>query len=265
MEFRHLKTFINIPLFKYYGNILYAKDAIENRRIHLETPSKYNDIYDSSFTIQDAYLNCMHLNALFDSPSIKTYLISLSESELATIKEQNLSINATIEYLCNRDRNINKKELKNKVISLLTDQKNILHTDTHKISCFSENNTSLLMWAYYANNYSGVCIRFNAHSDDILSKHCQKVQYTNHYLSDNSFNNYFRKSIEWSHEQEWRIVCETKDEYIPTNSIDAVFLGARMDEPTIQEFIDLGNQHNLEVYKMTISNTKYEILFEQVL
>ena len=71
--------------------------------------------------------------------------------------------------------------------------------------------------------------------------------------------------MQWSHEQEWRIVCETPDDYISTNSIDAVFLGARMAEATIHDLISLGKNQNLEVYKMVPSSTKYEIYFEKLL
>lgn len=53
MIFRSIRQTVNIPLFKYYGNADYARDAIENSRIHLEEPSLYNDIYDSSTNLTD--------------------------------------------------------------------------------------------------------------------------------------------------------------------------------------------------------------------
>lgn len=56
-----------------------------------------------------------------------------------------------------------------------------------------------------------------------------------------------------------------EEEYIPSNSIDALYIGIRMDKVVEQQVLELGKQHNLEVYKMKVSDTKYEILFEKIL
>lgn len=264
MEFRDIKNKIGIPLFKYYGNIEYAKDAIKNRRIHLEKPAEYNDIYDSSFSIQEEHLQRMHLGKFSQTNPFKKYFEFLNEDELEGLCKKNLSIGQLIDYACDINKEIDKDKFKKDTISYVTNGISVLQADNNKISCFSEINNSLLMWAYYAKNYSGVCIRFDAPKDEILSQHCRKMQYTNHYIIENSFDNYFRKSIQWSHEQEWRIVCDTSEEYLSVETIDAIYLGIRMDESTEAAFIELGRIHNLEVYKMKISNTKYEILFDRI-
>ena len=72
----------------------------------------------------------------------------------------------------------------------------VVQPSNNRISCFSGEKDSLLMWAYHAHCYSGVCLRFYVPEDDILSKQCRKVQYTKHYISDCGFGNYFRKSIQ---------------------------------------------------------------------
>lgn len=35
---------VSIPLYKYYGQLEYARSAIENKQIHFENPDSYNDI-----------------------------------------------------------------------------------------------------------------------------------------------------------------------------------------------------------------------------
>ena len=179
--------------------------------------------------------------------------------------KKNLSVGELIDYICDINNTVDKSAFINDAICYLTNGEIILQAENNKVSCFSEVNDSLLMWAYYAKNYAGVCLRFNAPMDKILSEHCKKVQYSNHYINDRGFGNYFRKSIHWSHEQEWRIVCDTSEQYLPVDSVDAIYLGIRMDNDTVREFINLGKQYNLEVYKMTVSNVRYEILFYRVL
>ena len=264
MVFRDINPKVSIPLFKYYGNIAYAKDAIENDRIHLEAPATYNDIYDSSNRIVPEDLYRMMFGNFLHVPSVKKYCDFLDYEEIEELRKKNYSIGKTIDCICNLNKKVDRDELIKEALLICTRGNAIYQADNNKISCFSEVNDSLLMWAYYANNYSGVCIRFNAINDAILSKHCRKVQYTNHYISDNGFSNYFRKSIQWSHEQEWRIVCDTEQEYIPVNSIDAIYIGLRMRDDIAQELMLLGEKKGLEVYKMNISDIKYEILFDRV-
>lgn len=265
MTFRGIGQTVNIPLFKYYGNINYAVDAVENSRIHLEPPSAYNDIYDSTRKVGEEGLYHIFSGKFLYSEIALKYCDLLSNSEVDDLYKKNMSAGQIIDYLCSINKDIDRDKFIQESCCYFTQGKNIFQSSNNKISCFSEVNDSLLMWAYYANNYAGICIRFNAPKDAILSQYCRKVQYTNHYISDNSFGTYFRKSIQWSHEQEWRIVCDMKEEYIPINSIDALYIGIRMEEEVEQQVLELGKKHNLEVYKMKVSDTKYEILFDRVL
>lgn len=254
-------------MFKYYGNADYARDAIENSRIHLEEPSLYNDIYDSSTNLAEEGLKKAYFKNYLKIASIRCFCKDMQANELEEIENKRLSVGEIIDYfyLCDIDKEIDKDALVKETIAVFTNNRGIIQADNNKISCFSEVNDSLLMWAYYAQNYSGVCIRFDPLKDNLLLDNCRKVQYTNHFISDGSLGNYFRKSIQWSHEQEWRIVCETDEEYLPVNCIDAIYLGLRTQDDIIEQFIKLGKMYNLEVYKMKLSDVKYEILFERIL
>lgn len=44
MSYRSIGQSVNIPLFKYCGNVDFVKDVIQNGRIHLEESAVYNDI-----------------------------------------------------------------------------------------------------------------------------------------------------------------------------------------------------------------------------
>lgn len=92
MQYREIGQEVNIPLFKYYGNIDYARDAVENSRIHLEPPSAYNDIYDSSQRIGAEDLYHMHFGAFLDVANIRKYCDFLSIDEIAVIKKIDFSV-----------------------------------------------------------------------------------------------------------------------------------------------------------------------------
>lgn len=149
MEFRDLKQKVNIPLYKYYGKIDFAKDAICNKRIHLEKPAEYNDIYDSSFSIRDEFLNTMHFN-IFQISSLKHYFDCCHGREERLFSWKKLSVGEIIDQLCECDESIKKERFRKEVIAALTHGTTVVQADNNKISCFSEVNDSLLMWAYYA-------------------------------------------------------------------------------------------------------------------
>ena len=122
------------------------------------------------------------------------------------------------------------------------------------------------MWAYYADSHKGVCLEFDIKSDTNLSINCHKIQYSDVYIATGkAFDNYFRKSEQWMHEQEWRIVCHTDEEYISTTSLKSIILGCKTPIDQITEFILLAKERNLPVYQMNPSNSKYELVLTPIL
>jgi len=84
------------------------------------------------------------------------------------------------------------------------------------ISCFSEAKDSILMWAHYAADHSGVCIGFDT------TKHFFQTAWQVRYQDDLPIiyrpsddpdtmlsKSLLTKSIHWNYEQEWRIVRRT--------------------------------------------------------
>lgn len=79
------------------------------------------------------------------------------------------------------------------------------------------------MWAHYADNHRGVCVRFDLGKDEEISDMLFPVEYSEEYPKLNfievyTFGNfeelYLTKSNEWKYEDEWRIV-RTKHFTIP--------------------------------------------------
>lgn len=269
MKYIDISQNASVPLYKYYENINYAKDSIINSRIHLELPWDYNDVYDSAYGIVCDDLWKIHYKLFFRVSELRKYYDFLDDKEIDNLTNKDLVIGEIIDYLCKQNNKINRNNFIEDCIDYFSNGIHMMQFCNCRVSCFSEVNDSLLMWAYYARNYSGICIRHNVQKDKILLEHCRKVQYTNYYISDlfseDSRGIYFRKSLQWSHEQEWRIGCETDNEYLDVDSIDAIYLGIRMNNKDIKEFIELGKIYNLEVYRMKLSYTEYKLLFDRIL
>ena len=97
------------------------------------------------------------------------------------------------------------------------------------------------MWSYYASNHEGVCLEFdldklpqNELTKQIISS-TSKVHYspirTENLLGkgDESVVNLLASKADvWSHEHEWRIICETDQEYIPLDCITNIYVGMKI-------------------------------------
>lgn len=264
-EFREPTNTVCFPLYKYYGNLANLKNAIENKQIHLELPSTYNDIFDSSFTVDDRIYSMLYNTKDNLVGIVSLACPELSESLLKLPKsKESIRVSALIEELCLSEPTLNKELIKNQIKEYISKGKPV-QACNNKISCFTETNDSLLMWAYYANNYSGACLEFDFDKDINLKSKIHKVYYSTSRPTDyESFDVYFWKSIQWSHEQEWRLVVDCEQDFIKTTSINAVILGARMDAKQKDEIISLSRKHKIKIYESFPSNEKYELKIEEI-
>lgn len=82
-----------------------------------------------------------------------------------------------------------------------------------RIACFTEEETNVLMWAYYAEGQKGICIEFDTDKDPLFFENLYQVKYKDSIatakLTDeevNYRNVVLTKSTEWRHENEWRVI-----------------------------------------------------------
>lgn len=256
-------------LYKYFGNLDFAEAVIKNSQVHLELPSDYNDIYDSSLRIdEDGLCTVMGPFATFCDLLWNVSEGKYQKSLIAARKivadnpyliQKGFSLYHMVDLQHRINEHLDKKELERDCISVLGNQA-IVQDDSAKITCFSERWDSLLMWAYYAKSYSGVCLGFDTSGDSKLWDDCQKVQYSKYFLPDvGTWENYFRKSEEWSHEQEWRIAVITDKEFLAVNRPSCIILGPRMSRDDRDRIILLAKQYEIQVYELVQSNREYKL------
>lgn len=111
---------------------------------------------------------------------------------------------------------------------------------------FTGTYEALPLWAYYANNFAGMCLEFDTDRlfvGDFQQERLLPVTYARHALPPIGFHDFgpatmenavlariTRKRSEWSHEKEWRFITGAvgKKHYLD-DALTRVYLGPRID------------------------------------
>ena len=108
--------------------------------------------------------------------------------------------------------------------------------DCYRVACFSERLDLMTMWAHYAANHTGYVIEYDLSK---IAKFQKEILYKVAYFSKEDINkadfsiprfpifNLLQKDVEWSYEQEWRMVKtrDSSDYEDLSECISAVYLG----------------------------------------
>ena len=179
-------------LYKYYSDTSLKLETVRENKLWFSAPCNFNDVFDCDISIDEKELfNCV-LKMLPDKVTIRP----------------------GSPMWCNL-----KGEMGQQVRKLKTTFKDL--RETTGISCLSESDDSLLMWAHYADNHCGMCVEYNllelnrqlsftpvpvVYSDDRV-RFCSLKPET---VEKNSLTVFIQsittKSLEWSYEREWRII-----------------------------------------------------------
>lgn len=151
------------------------------------------------------------------------------------------------------------------------------------ISCFSTSGwNNQLMWAHYANSYSGICIEYDLTKMDDFIGFIYPVNYTNERptislkdfgisitTTDGNvdvvqkeidivpiFNYLLCKNTCWEYEKEWRIInIGEKNTPISVDFpfIKSITLGLNIDDDTKRIILDICNAKNIKCYELSIN------------
>lgn len=83
-----------------------------------------------------------------------------------------------------------------------------------RISCFTEEATNILMWAYYAEGQKGICIEFDLSKDPLFFENLREVKYRTKLATiekgigdELDYSEVLiTKAKQWQHEKEWRVI-----------------------------------------------------------
>lgn len=232
------------------------------------------------------------------------YVISQSEEEnIATFKEigskeieRGLSVSAAqakhkTEAIYNKDPDFFVKKMYEAIELIQSQQEQTLG----KLNIFAtsldvpdepEHYKNILMWAHYAESFTGFCLQFSAKKliDSFTSQnpenkmgYCQ-VDYSDLTHTVNPFtymNNtdetYFSpvqyKHIQWKYEGEFRFISNEHGlhKYSP-DALESIYLGCKMPENKQKVILSIVKEYfpHTKVYKTSIDKTCYKIVAEKI-
>lgn len=114
------------------------------------------------------------------------------------------------------------------------------------LACFSESHTNSALWGTYANSHTGICLEYDTKDISTISgtngPSFFKVEYSDEphpripygevltpAFLETLYKIFQRKSSQWKHEQEWRIVTGKRGKlYYPEDALLTIYLGANI-------------------------------------
>ncbi|HII0008514.1 TPA: DUF2971 domain-containing protein [Klebsiella variicola] len=149
------------------------------------------------------------------------------------------------------------------------------------ILCLTQNPTSHLMWAHYADDYSGALIKFDEKHNffegafEVQYSPTRPIVHINYFIDNNpiAISNLCIKSDVWSYENEWRVIrslnncdsIEAKhknfDVYtmnIPLEAIQSITFGERCPIEVQRNTYNKLKQTHIALDIAVLSNREYE-------
>ena len=142
--------------------------------------------------------------------------------------------------------------------------------NSYRILSLSKEGKSPQMWAHYAGNYSGVCIRFSTEGVFGLADAVEYTSEKSNKIIDEPDNedihfwvkdSYYKKSDKWSYEGEYRILA-TEDQHFlhfDRSDIDSIIVGHNIKTEYRDRIVATANKYNIPVYSTWYSDSDYTI------
>lgn len=179
-------------LYKYYSDSPKNLETIKQNKMWYSAPCNFNDVFDCDISLDE--------DGIFNS------IIRMHPGDFKIRKGSPMW-----------------RELQRTMfpqIKVFRSQWETLRKTTG-ISCLSEEDDSLLMWAHYANNHCGMCVEYELleinsqlkfspvpviYSDERVCIHTLDPDTLNRDIQGIFIESLTSKSLAWSYEKEWRII-----------------------------------------------------------
>ena len=205
-------------IYKYAPLSEYLIDALKNNYYVFSCPSELNDVYDCQLPVNVGIQKDKAYKEIANIISGVSGSINNDEDE---------EFARTLNNILLTNVKDNEKNYFIKVVKKLVSEQ--------RVTCFSEDFDNMPMWAHYANNHNGVCLKFEYPDDQMsLFSYLAKVNYVeklprlklpnfediNPREEDYDFINQLllTKQKKWEYENELRLIF-LKDQLKTINSI----------------------------------------------
>ena len=119
-------------LYKYYPNTDCCLNSVKHNQMWYSAPCNFNDVFDCDISIDNKKVFTEALKLVPDKRGIRPGS-NAWKSLQATINQQLRALRGAFEKM----------------------------RYTTGVSCLSESENSLLMWAHYAHNHQGICVEYD--------------------------------------------------------------------------------------------------------
>lgn len=193
-------------------------EILKNKELWFSSPKNFNDPFDCNINLID---------------------FEPDENEIKKIINDKISGNRKLRRQEIQKNKRNSFRIKNQFSEQLEE---IFYNSG--VCCFSEINDNILLWAHYAENHKGICLKFTNKISDIATM-TAKVNYKNRYEKVNFWKGkggainhlIFTKSKDWKYEKEIRaftMLDNGKVDFDIKNLTEIIF-GCKTDKNTISK------------------------------
>lgn len=244
-------------IYKYFSDNDFCMNTIANDKMWYSSPACFNDVFDADFAIDDVRIKQTLLDLIKENSDIR-------ENSPAWVN------------ICS--------EINNAAVHLRTKLSKLRLNIG--VSCFSESDSSLLMWAHYAHNHKGLCVEYELleFNNQLMFSpapvvYCEKRPCIGDLKLENSdslssfgflLDNLLTKSPEWSYEREWRIIRDSGasgDEWdgekngalLPSIKPHAVIIGCDASDGFSEKVTEICRKRKITLYRMEKDAVKYKL------
>lgn len=279
-----------------YFNCTRGVEVLEKRALYFSPINEYNDPFElipaaSSdifrYTPQEIHQKITEIakteegkkkmEALEESLGIDEFLLGASVAASAIIYPYLTAAIATGLFLLGIiDEEEDIKLLATKYFSIF---------QTARSCSFSKMYDNILMWSNYAEGHKGIVLSFDTFLKYWHGEEFRKIDYSNERIrlpnSRTDANEYVwkmltRKSLDWSYEQEYRMIKLTRENTTPegkgilfpfdSKALKAIRLGLNIEEGLRQRILRLRDERYKDavVYQAKFNRREYKLDFEQL-
>lgn len=253
---RYYQCYAPASLYKYYSDAPRKLSEVKSNKMWYSAPCKFNDIFDCDICFNKEKIFNNTLRMIPGGVTIRAGSPQWKQLRAAITRE--------LPQLGSRFESLKK---------------------AMGISCLSESEKSLLMWAHYANNHCGMCVEYDLleinrqlkfspvpviYSDDRVCLDIVNLETLEPDAIKIFVESLTSKSLEWSYEKEWRII---RDQSACGNKWDVKKEGALLDmirpssiilgyaaKPEFEKEVKEYCQSNkINLYKMKKHDTLYAL------
>lgn len=247
-------------VFKYNAFSTRSLLLLKRQSLYFGSQREFNDPYDCA------------INATIESPQ---------ENVLEDIRNMYVTSSETPEdarqrfaEMCNRELRV--VLLRAAHVALAQEREEFL--DRKGVTCFSERNDDLRMWAHYGDRYRGFCLEFRTSVKPF--EKLRRVNYVkdmpsltlHQILVEKEFDSiltalYCTKSMAWAHEKEWRAIHQTVGTVYTydAEALKAVYFGPDIDEAALEIIclIIQGQNPDVEFWRGELSSETFGVSFTE--